>query len=126
MVIGTKGDVFPNVTYNIADLVNQIVSVLTCWPCAKVDSAANIAQNCSARERVEVTPQIAQSSVEGESSGIDKRNVHEVPCVKRNWCVFEEMLEKPYPMPRLCLQNDVQFQEMEVRRRIAERFQRYF
>merc|ERR1711979_128376 len=42
MVIGTKGDVFLNVTYNIADFVNKIAFVLACWSCAKVDSAAKI------------------------------------------------------------------------------------
>merc|ERR1711948_102064 len=40
MVIGSKGDVFLNVTYNIADFVNKIAFVLACWSCAKTDSAA--------------------------------------------------------------------------------------
>jgi len=39
MVIGSKGDVFLNVTYNIADFVNKIAFVLACWSCAKTDSA---------------------------------------------------------------------------------------
>jgi len=38
MVIGTQGDVFLNVTYNIADFVNKIAFVLACWSCAKADS----------------------------------------------------------------------------------------
>jgi len=42
MVIGQKGDVFLNVTYNIADFVNKIFFVLACWSCAKADSAAKI------------------------------------------------------------------------------------
>merc|ERR1712217_89580 len=42
MVVGTKGDVFLNVTYNIADLVNKIAFVLACWSCAKADSAHKI------------------------------------------------------------------------------------
>jgi len=42
MVVGQKGDVFLNVTYNIADFVNKIAFVLACWSCAKVDSAAKI------------------------------------------------------------------------------------
>jgi bacteriorhodopsin len=40
MVIGSEGDVFLNVTYNIADFVNKIAFVLACWSCAKTDSAA--------------------------------------------------------------------------------------
>jgi bacteriorhodopsin len=39
MVIGSEGDVFLNVTYNIADFVNKIAFVLACWSCAKTDSA---------------------------------------------------------------------------------------
>merc|ERR1712193_353822 len=39
MVVGQKGDVFLNVTYNIADFVNKIAFVLACWSCAKTDSA---------------------------------------------------------------------------------------
>jgi len=39
MVVGAKGDVFLNVTYNIADFVNKIAFVLACWSCAKADSA---------------------------------------------------------------------------------------
>jgi len=39
MVIGSKGDVYLNVTYNIADFVNKIAFVLACWSCAKTDSA---------------------------------------------------------------------------------------
>merc|ERR1711941_198326 len=40
MMIGSEGDVFLNVTYNIADFVNKIAFVLACWSCAKTDSAA--------------------------------------------------------------------------------------
>jgi len=40
MAIGSKGDMFLNVTYNIADFVNKIAFVLACWSCAKADSAA--------------------------------------------------------------------------------------
>merc|ERR1711912_201568 len=39
MVIGSEGDVFLNVTYNIADFVNKIAFVLACWSCAKSDSS---------------------------------------------------------------------------------------
>merc|ERR1712066_185737 len=42
MVVGQKGDVFLNVTYNIADFVNKIAFVLACWSCAKADSAHKI------------------------------------------------------------------------------------
>jgi bacteriorhodopsin len=40
MMIGSEGDVFLNVTYNIADFVNKIAFVLACWSAAKTDSAA--------------------------------------------------------------------------------------
>jgi len=40
MMIGSEGDVFLNVTYNIADFVNKIAFVLACWSCAKTDSAS--------------------------------------------------------------------------------------
>jgi len=40
MMVGSKGDVFLNVTYNIADFVNKIAFVLACWSCAKADSSA--------------------------------------------------------------------------------------
>jgi bacteriorhodopsin len=39
MMVGSEGDVFLNVTYNIADFVNKIAFVLACWSCAKADSA---------------------------------------------------------------------------------------
>jgi len=42
MVVGQKGDVFLNVTYNIADFVNKIAFVLACWSCAKADSEHKI------------------------------------------------------------------------------------
>jgi len=44
MVIGSKGDVFLNVTYNIADFVNKIAFVLACWSCAKTDSTGKADQ----------------------------------------------------------------------------------
>jgi len=39
LLIGTQGDVYLNVIYNIADFVNKIAFVLSCWSCAKSDSA---------------------------------------------------------------------------------------
>jgi len=39
IMFGNKGDVYLNVTYNIADFVNKIAFVLACWSCAKADSA---------------------------------------------------------------------------------------
>merc|ERR1712226_1325092 len=38
--MGEASEVYLNVTYNIADLVNKIAFVLACWSCAKQDSAA--------------------------------------------------------------------------------------
>merc|ERR1712045_964273 len=38
-LLGTVNDVYLNVIYNIADLVNKIAFVLACWSCAKDDSA---------------------------------------------------------------------------------------
>jgi bacteriorhodopsin len=37
-LLGTVDDVFLNVIYNIADLVNKIAFVLACWSCAKSES----------------------------------------------------------------------------------------
>jgi bacteriorhodopsin len=37
-LLGTVDDVFLNVIYNIADMVNKIAFVLACWSCAKEDS----------------------------------------------------------------------------------------
>merc|ERR1712151_936780 len=39
LLIGNKGDVYLNVIYNIADFVNKIAFVCSCWSCAKSDSA---------------------------------------------------------------------------------------
>jgi len=39
-LLGTVDDVFLNVIYNIADLLNKIGFVLSCWACAKEDSPA--------------------------------------------------------------------------------------
>jgi len=38
MMVGSEGDVYLNVIYNIADFVNKIAFVLACWSCAKADS----------------------------------------------------------------------------------------
>merc|ERR1712134_232967 len=38
-LLGAVDDVYLNVIYNIADLVNKIAFVLSCWSCAKADSA---------------------------------------------------------------------------------------
>merc|ERR1712100_908204 len=38
-LLGTVDETFLNVVYNIADLVNKIAFVLSCWSCAKADSA---------------------------------------------------------------------------------------
>merc|ERR1711920_35491 len=38
-LLGAVDDVYLNVIYNIADLVNKIAFVLACWACAKDDSA---------------------------------------------------------------------------------------
>jgi bacteriorhodopsin len=38
--MGEASELYLNVTYNIADLVNKIAFVLACWSCAKQDSAA--------------------------------------------------------------------------------------
>merc|ERR1739846_95376 len=38
-LLGAVNDVYLNVIYNIADLVNKIAFVLACWSCAKDDSA---------------------------------------------------------------------------------------
>jgi len=37
-LLGTVDEVFLNVIYNIADLVNKIAFVCACWSCAKADS----------------------------------------------------------------------------------------
>jgi len=37
-LLGAVDDVYLNVIYNIADLVNKIAFVLACWSCAKADS----------------------------------------------------------------------------------------
>jgi len=39
-MLGAVDQVFLNVLYNIADLLNKIAFVLSCWSCAKSDSAA--------------------------------------------------------------------------------------
>merc|ERR1712046_525427 len=41
-LLGTVDEVFLNVLYNIADLVNKIAFVLACWSCAKSDSAGKM------------------------------------------------------------------------------------
>merc|ERR1712048_640663 len=38
-LLGAVDDTFLNVTYNIADFVNKIAFVLSCWSCAKADTA---------------------------------------------------------------------------------------
>jgi len=38
-LLGSVSDTQLNVTYNIADFVNKIAFVLSCWACAKADSA---------------------------------------------------------------------------------------
>jgi len=38
-LLGAVDDVYLNVIYNIADLINKIAFVLSCWSCAKADSA---------------------------------------------------------------------------------------
>jgi bacteriorhodopsin len=38
-LLGTVDQVFLNVLYNIADVINKIAFVLSCWSCAKSDSA---------------------------------------------------------------------------------------
>merc|ERR1712039_652664 len=38
LLFGDKGDVYLNVVYNIADFVNKIAFVLSCWSCAKADT----------------------------------------------------------------------------------------
>merc|ERR1712174_4746 len=38
-LLGAVDEVFLNVTYNIADFVNKIAFVLSCWSCAKADTA---------------------------------------------------------------------------------------
>jgi bacteriorhodopsin len=38
-LMGDVSDVYLNVIYNIADFVNKIAFVLSCWSCAKADSA---------------------------------------------------------------------------------------
>merc|ERR1712187_93140 len=37
-LLGAVDDVYLNVIYNIADFVNKIAFVLSCWACAKEDS----------------------------------------------------------------------------------------
>merc|ERR1712174_14806 len=36
-LLGAVDETFLNVTYNIADFVNKIAFVLSCWSCAKAD-----------------------------------------------------------------------------------------
>jgi len=38
-LLGAVDDVYLNVIYNVADFVNKIAFVLSCWSCAKADSA---------------------------------------------------------------------------------------
>merc|ERR1712083_1149121 len=38
-LLGSVSEVYLNVIYNIADMVNKIAFVLACWSCAKADSA---------------------------------------------------------------------------------------
>merc|ERR1712100_700266 len=38
--LGSVDDVYLNVIYNIADVINKIAFVLSCWACAKADSAS--------------------------------------------------------------------------------------
>jgi len=38
-LLGAVDETFLNVTYNIADFVNKIAFVLSCWSCAKADTA---------------------------------------------------------------------------------------
>merc|ERR1711862_114991 len=38
-LLGAVDDVYLNVVYNIADFVNKIAFVLSCWSCAKDDSS---------------------------------------------------------------------------------------
>merc|ERR1711877_105291 len=38
-LLGAVNETFLNVIYNIADFVNKIAFVLSCWSCAKADSA---------------------------------------------------------------------------------------
>ena len=38
-LLGAVNDTYLNVIYNIADFVNKIAFVLSCWSCAKADSA---------------------------------------------------------------------------------------
>jgi bacteriorhodopsin len=38
-LLGTVDETFLNVIYNVADFVNKIAFVLSCWSCAKADSA---------------------------------------------------------------------------------------
>jgi len=38
-LLGAVDDTILNVVYNIADMVNKIAFVLSCWSCAKADSA---------------------------------------------------------------------------------------
>merc|ERR1719201_2173285 len=37
-LLGSVSEVYLNVIYNIADMVNKIAFVLACWSCAKEDS----------------------------------------------------------------------------------------
>jgi len=39
-LLGAVDEVYLNVIYNVADFVNKIAFVLSCWSCAKTDSAA--------------------------------------------------------------------------------------
>merc|ERR1719163_2331584 len=41
-LLGSVSDDALNITYNIADFVNKIAFVLSCWACAKADSAGKV------------------------------------------------------------------------------------
>merc|ERR1712182_192474 len=41
-LLGAVSDDALNVTYNIADFVNKIAFVLSCWACAKADSVGKV------------------------------------------------------------------------------------
>merc|ERR1712144_133293 len=41
-LLGSVSDDALNITYNIADFVNKIAFVLSCWSCAKADSAGKV------------------------------------------------------------------------------------
>merc|ERR1719152_111878 len=41
-LLGSVSDESLNVTYNVADFINKIAFVLSCWSCAKADSAGKV------------------------------------------------------------------------------------